>query len=90
MKKVKMMLAITVIVAAVGGTLAFKATKSPNKFYTCNTIPNPDVCQEREPGKFFRITTGTGEVTIGAVSQANLNGQLCPGVCDKSLKITAE
>lgn len=44
MKKIKIMLMVTLVVAAVGGALAFKAAKI-KKTYFCGTTPNSCLIQ---------------------------------------------
>jgi hypothetical protein len=96
MKRVKIMLMAITVLAAVGGTLAFKAAKTPlARFYTCNVgapIPTCDFHPVILQQNATTTTPGNGIATLSAtITKANVLGLDCiNGVADCTKAFTAK
>jgi len=79
MKRVKMMLVAITMIAAVGGTLAFKASKLPGqRAFTCNT--NLQVCQSLPIARATTtvdIPQASTVTTSYTLTVANIQGADC-------------
>ena len=62
MKKIKIMLSAVVVLAAVGGALAFKATKFSNANVYCSTFQGSKPCKKQTPS--YQTTQPTGQSAI--------------------------
>lgn len=98
MKRVKMMLVAITMIAAVGGTLAFKASKAPGqKAYTCNAnficqaLPNLNnvTTTVRTDPQAFTITD-TYTITIANVAGLPCNNLTAPCTKAPSTFVKAE
>jgi len=89
MKKAKIMLSAIAVLGLVGGTLAFKAANNGSvDFFTCNTVPTPNVCASVHVTNAQFTVSGSPIATYDQASTSIVTGSDCTAQgCTNTLSI---